>query len=183
MGAGDITKMIKKINLGCHTRIRPDYINYDKDNYPGVDAIGTIEDLSRYAGNTFDEIYASNVLEHVSHTETVKVLKGWYRVLAPNGVLKISVPDFDRAIEIYQTNGLCPWVVNFLWGDQIYDGANHYVAFNQESLTRALKEAGFEDISRVEQLPGNQPDECSNLRSNQDGRFVCLNMIAVKGDK
>lgn len=172
--------MIKKLNLGCHTRIRPDYINFDKDNYPGVDAIGTIEDLTRYADNTFEEVYASNVLEHVSHTETANVLKGWYRVLSDGGVLKISVPDFDRAIEIYQTHGLCPWVVNFLWGDQIYDGAQHQVAFNEEYLTRVLKEAGFTDISRVDRLPGNQPDECSNLVSNIDNRLVCLNLVCVK---
>lgn len=172
--------MPMKINLGCHTRIRPGYINYDKDNYPGVDAIGTIEDLGRYADKTFSEIYASNILEHIPHVRTVKTLKEWFRVLSVGGVLKISVPDFDRAIEIYRTHGLGPWVVNFLWGDQVYNGADHRVCFNEEYLTRVLKEAGFSDISRVDQLPGNQPDECSNLVSNVDNRFVCLNMVAIK---
>lgn len=172
--------MIKKINLGCHTRIRPDYVNYDKDDYPGVDAIGSVEDLSRYADNTFTEVYASNILEHVPHVRTVATLKEWYRVLAPGGVLKISVPDFDRAIEIYQRCGLAPWVVNFLWGDQVYDGAEHRVCFNEPYLTRVLKEAGFSEVSRVEKLVGNQPDECSNLISNIDGKPVCLNMVCVK---
>jgi ubiquinone/menaquinone biosynthesis C-methylase UbiE len=125
------------------------------------------------------EVYASNVLEHFPHTRTGEVLKEWRRVLAPGGVLKVSVPDFDRAVEIYQKCNLAPWVINFLWGDQGYPGAFHYCGFNEVVLRSALKDAGFSDISRVDQLPGSDKVECSNNRSNMDGRLVSLNMVAI----
>lgn len=168
-----------KLNLGCHNSIRPGYINIDKDKYEGVDVVCDVSKLP-FPDNHVNEVYASNVLEHFPHTKTLEVLKEWHRVMAPGSVLKISVPDFDRAIEVYQKKGLCDWIVNLLWGDQIYDGAFHYCAFNEPRLRDLLKKAGFEDISRVERLPGSSNSECSTLVSNIDFKYVCLNMVCVK---
>jgi len=154
-------------------------MNIDKAEYPGVNIVADVAKLDML-NESADEIYASNILEHFSHTRTLEILKDWYRILAVDGVLKISVPDFDRTVEIYHKRGLCPWVVNILWGDQGYDGANHYCAFNEETLTALLKQAGFKDVSRVERLPGNQSGECSNLVSTIDNKLACLNMVAVK---
>ena len=148
--------------------------------YPGVDLVADVFSLPQYKDGSVTELYCSNILEHASHTRTVAILKEWRRLLCDGGVLKLSVPDFDRAIEIYRNHGLCEWVCNFLWGDQGYEGANHYIAFTEDSLRKALEQAGFTDISRVEQLPGNQDGECSNLRSNIDGKLVCLNLVIVK---
>ncbi len=50
-----------------------------------------------------DLIYASHVLEHISHNEVLKVLKEWYRVLKKGGILRLSVPDFDKLIDVYLT--------------------------------------------------------------------------------
>jgi SAM-dependent methyltransferase len=168
-----------KLNLGCHSHAKKGYVNIDKDKYPGVDVVGDVFNLDM-APNTASEIYVSNILEHCHHTKTLEVLKSWNKILAPGGVLKISVPDFRRALDIYLQRGLEDWVVNFLWGDQVYDGAFHYCAFDEARLTRLLREAGFTDISRCEFLPGAGKDCCSTLVSNIDGKPVCLNMIAVK---
>ena len=169
-----------KLNLGCHTRIKPGYVNIDKDFYPGVDRVGGVDSLPAFEDNSVDEIYASNIIEHFAHTETKRILTEWHRILKKDGILCISVPDFDRAIQIYLSCGLCNWVRNFLWGDQGYAGAFHYTAFNESTLTTILKDAGFSEISRVEKLPNSSPDECSNLISTHDNRTVCLNLIAIK---
>jgi len=169
-----------KLNLGCHNRPKEEYTNVDMDQYPGVDMVSDVSKLD-LPDSCAEEIYASNVLEHFPHTRTMEVLKEWNRLLKEDGILKISVPDFDRAIEIYQKSGLCDWVVNFIYGDQGYPGAFHYCAFNEIRLTKILKEAGFSEVSRVEYLPSAGPDECSMLVSNVDMKPVCLNMVAVRG--
>lgn len=168
-----------KLNLGCHNRIKPGYINIDKDKYPGVDVTCDVFKLDM-ADCVADEIYASHILEHASHKRTIEILKDWHRVLKVGGILKVAVPDFKRTIEIYLQRGMEDWVVNFLWGDQIYEGANHYCAFDEGRLTKCLKAAGFNDISRVERFIGASPGECSNNISNLDGKSVSLNMVAVK---
>lgn len=132
------------------------------------------------ADGVADEIYASHILEHASHKRTIDILKDWHRVLKVGGVLKVAVPDFRRTIELYLQTGMNDWVVNYLWGDQIYDGANHYCAFDEGRLTKCLKAAGFGEISRVEKLIGASPGECSNNISTLDYKPVSLNMVAVK---
>ena len=168
-----------KLNLGCNTRIREGYVNVDKDKYPGVDVVTDVSKLP-FPDNYADEVYVSHILEHFPHTKTVDVLKEWHRILKPGGMLKIAVPDFARTIELYYKTGLCDWIVNYLWGDQIYEGANHYCGFDEARLRKMLKLAGFTDIARVENLPGYQEDECSTNVSNLDGKPVSLNMVAIK---
>lgn len=133
-----------------------------------------------FPDNSASEIYVSHILEHFPHTRTQEVLKEWYRVLKPQGVLKIAVPDFKRTVEIYLTTGLNQWIINYLWGDQCYEGANHYCGFDEDSLTKLLKSVGFEEVSRVEELPGSSKEECSNNRFNLDNKPVSLNMVAIK---
>jgi len=168
-----------KLNLGCHDRIRPGYINIDRDKYDGVDVVADVSKLP-YKDGEADEVYVSHILEHFSHTRSLEVVKEWARVLKSGGVLKIAVPDFARTIELYCRTGLNNWIINYLYGDQIYEGAFHYCAFDESRLTRLLKDAGFIDICRVDKLPGNQDTECSNNVSNIDFKPVSLNMVAIK---
>lgn len=169
-----------KLNLGCNTRIRKGYTNCDKDKYLGVDRVGDVFDLHEIPDDSIAEIYASHILEHARHRRTLDILKEWKRVLKPGGVLKISVPDFKRAVELYMQTGLCDWIEYFLWGDQIYEGADHMQGFDEGRLRKYLEEAGFTDITRVDTLPGAEKGECSTNLSTLDRKPVSLNMVAVK---
>jgi SAM-dependent methyltransferase len=50
---------------------------------------------------TVDAIYASHVFEHISVYRCPRVLADCYRVLIPNGVIRIIVPDVATSIEQY----------------------------------------------------------------------------------
>ena len=172
-----------KLNLGCHNTIKPGHINVDCDHYPGVDMVADVFDLN-LPENHADEIHASNILEHAPHRETLNILKHWYGILKENGILQISVPNFDILMKAYQEQGLCNWVRNQIWGDQEYNGAFHYTSFTEKTLTEYLKQAGFREANRVERLPGSTIHECSNNRvygsKYLEGEFVSLNMVAIK---
>lgn len=176
-----IASKIAGLNLGSRNRAIPDFLSMDCDPHDGVDIVGDISDLSRFADNSVGEIYASHILEHFPHTKTEAVLKEWLRVIEPGGKLYVGVPDFARAIEIYSVTGLRPWITNFLMGDQEYKTAFHYRLFDEESLSFMLRAAGFADCFRVEYFPIGDPLDCSNMVSNIDKQSVSLNMIAVKG--
>ena len=66
----------------------------------GVDFVGDIQDLSRFADASVDEIYASHVLEHVSQAAVLATLKGLYRILKPDSRLMISAPDLETLCKI-----------------------------------------------------------------------------------
>ncbi|MCS5698635.1 methyltransferase domain-containing protein [Cyanobium sp. FGCU-52] len=75
-----------------------------------VDHIGKAEDLSGFEDNTFAEVYASHVLEHLDYQSTLPAaLKEWHRVLAPEGRLMVSVPDLGTLCKLYsQQHSLTP---------------------------------------------------------------------------
>jgi 2-polyprenyl-3-methyl-5-hydroxy-6-metoxy-1,4-benzoquinol methylase len=53
-----------------------------------------------------DFVYMIHVLEHVSHLNIETTLREVQRILKSGGVLRISVPDFDKIIGSYKDNNL-----------------------------------------------------------------------------
>ena len=169
-----------QLNLGCRTRVLDGWKNFDCDPHPGVDIVGDIRNLSAFSDGSVTEIMASHCAEHVPHTETLPMLKEWARVLEPGGKLYVAVPDFERCVQLYGLIGLDDWIVRFLCGDQEYKTAYHYNLFDEERLSRLLKEAGFSESFRVEQFPIGDPSDCSTLVSNIDNQPVSLNMVGIR---
>ena len=169
-----------RLNLGARNRAIPGFLSIDCDPHPGVDIVADVSDLSGFADGSVSEIVASHILEHFPSNRTLPVLKEWGRVLKNGGILYLGVPDFKRAVELYLQRGLNEWVQNWLWGDQGYSTAYHYVGFDAPKLKGLVLEAGFSEVSRVEELPVHCPGDCSNLVSNIDGKRLSLNMVCVR---
>lgn len=174
------TKEVLRLNLGCRDKQIPGFKGMDIDIHRGVDYVGDVSDLSRFADNSVFEIFASHILEHFPHPRTLSVLKEWNRVLVPGGILYVGVPDLARVVEITCAVGLTDWAVNYLVGDQGYDTAYHYNIFDEHRLRRYLMDAGFKRADKVERLAPSSDNDCSNLISTYDGRLAGLNMEAIK---
>ena len=86
-----------------------------------------------------------------SHTvfdrdELPTVLAEWRRVLAPGGILRLSVPDFEVMSRLYRAGLKLEWFLGTLYG-KIPDGKGGYVyhrtTFDELSLSDVLTTAGF----------------------------------------
>ena len=85
-------KSAKKLNLGCGVDIKSGWVNLDSAAIAGVDVVHDIEKLPLpFTDNTFDEILAQDVLEHI---EYISVLKDLHRILKNGGVLTVRTPHF-----------------------------------------------------------------------------------------
>ena len=61
-----------------------------------------------YPDNTFDAIYSSHVLEHLTVKEANALLKEVYRVLKKGGIFRIVVPDLENiCVEYLKYLNLC----------------------------------------------------------------------------
>ena len=89
------------IHLGCGEVNAPGFINVDTIPFSHVHYVQQVEDLRIFPSKYAELIYASHVLEHISHREVAKVLTEWYRVLKEGGILRLSVPDFDKLLKVY----------------------------------------------------------------------------------
>lgn len=62
---------------------------------PGVTpVVGDCTDLSRFAGGSFDVVFASNLLEHLERPDCLRLLAEAKRVLRPGGRLMLVQPNF-----------------------------------------------------------------------------------------
>jgi predicted SAM-dependent methyltransferase len=135
-----------KLHLGCGKRFLPGFIHVDAVDYPHIDHVSTIDNLSFLPDESVDLIYNCHVLEHFKRREVGRVLREWYRVLKPGGVLRTSVPDFAALCEVYSRHQDLGLVIGPLFGRQDYLYNIHYNVFDLASLARELKAAGFADI-------------------------------------
>jgi SAM-dependent methyltransferase len=175
----------RRLHVGSGVQLIPGFVNMDADaSIPGIDLTGSVEDLSRFADNQFDEIYMSHVLEHIPYARVPGVLAGLHRVLGPGGVLRISVPDLDRICRLYVdhidwfTPPHNPWL-GILYGGQADDYDYHKGGFNLRYLDGLLRASGFESVTEV------PPTEEFGVRdgsfSNRPFGPVSLTVTATKG--
>ena len=115
-----------------------------------------VQTLNEVPDGSAERLYASHVLEHISHVQVPEVLATWQRKLQPGGSLTINVPDMEwiaeailgrRTSSHYQTwwgrNG---WVA-VLYGLQDHPGEYHRSGFTHSSLIELLARAGFEQTT------------------------------------
>lgn len=142
----DWKKKKMKLHLGCGKRHLPGFVHIDAVEYPHVDHVATIDNLSFIPDDSIELIYNCHVLEHFKRKEVGRVLTEWRRVLQPGGVLRVSVPNFSVLCDIYQRYGKLDMVIGALFGRGDYLYNIHYNVFDFDSLADALKQAGFTNV-------------------------------------
>jgi predicted SAM-dependent methyltransferase len=169
-----------KLNIG--SRAKADgWKNFDILPGPEVDFVGDCVDLSQFADNSVETIYASHVLEHISYQQDLQAaLKEWFRVLEPGGTLMISVPDLEMLCRLYLSPTLQAehrfQIMQIMFGGQVDEYDFHAVGLSYELLSYYLNTAGFAEIKRVENF-GLFLD-CSLVQVA--GVFISLNVTAQK---
>ena len=126
-----------KINVGAGKNPPEGYINIDRAT--GGEAYPLSQNGIVFDTGVADEIRASHVLEHFSHTMTLAVLKEWIRVLKPGGLLKIAVPDFDHACSLRKSDPLWKY---YIFGGHTDQNDMHGALFTRDDLKDLMREAG-----------------------------------------
>ena len=136
------------LHVGCGPINGPEFVNVDALPYAHVHVVTeNLDDLSGFADGTVDLVYMCHVLEHVKMPQVRRVLREMKRVLKVQGVLRLSVPDFDRLIEVYKAGGENLDVIrNQLMGGQDSQYNIHYSVFNRGGLSDLLREVGFCEV-------------------------------------
>jgi SAM-dependent methyltransferase len=183
----DITKYSARLHLGCgHIRL-PLFCNIDISYTPATDVIDNVKYLKRFPNNYAEEIYACHVLEHFAHEEVLPILKRWYTVLKPGGVIRISVPDIDLIVKIYtanwqhfQTEGNSPWI-GLLYGGQGDPYDFHKTGFNFCWLKFLMQQASFHSIAEYPHEPHFAGDiQDGSLARLPFDDFLSLNILGYK---
>jgi predicted SAM-dependent methyltransferase len=174
------------VHIGCGKVNSPEFINVDAQPFPHVHIVTEdITHLDDFKSGTVDLVYMCHILEHFKADEVEKVLSETKRILKAGGVLRISVPDFDSLIEVYNASGKDVYAISKqLMGGQDNQYNIHYSVLNRKMLTELLKQAGFREVVSWD------PDNCqyhnfkdkASRKLKVEGKeyLISLNLEAVK---
>jgi predicted SAM-dependent methyltransferase len=163
-------------------------VNIDKVYVPGVDLVEDCRLLRSFDIESVDIIYASHILDQFGRWEYLDALRRWHTLLKPQGLLYISVPDFDAIVTAYQFDTGLQRLQGLLHGGQDHPGWTRSVSWNFDSLCGDLWRAGFKpgSIRRYdwESIPdfASRDDYSQSYLPHLDktGRLMSLNLQAEK---
>lgn len=177
-----------KLHLGCGPKYIPGFIHVDVEKYSHVDHQGSVCELP-YPDDSVGLIYASHVLEHFRRSEIHRVLREWFRVLVPGGVLRIAVPDFAACAKIYYEEGLkdgLTGLIGLICGGQRDEYDFHKMIFDEPFLTKVLLTQGFREVRRWDWRLTEHSDVDDYSQAyiphldKEHGTLMSLNLEAVK---
>ena len=144
-----------KVNLGCGDHILEGWQNHDL-LIDKVDVTGPLP----YSDNTVSVILAEHIIEHLDSAGALAMLDSCHRILAPGGVLRISVPALDK---IMLLDGAYENYLNVLLSQEgrtiknrkdsinmVLTEWEHKTWWTTELLRTVLWARGFKNINEVE---------------------------------
>lgn len=173
------------LHIGYGEINSPEFINIDARPLAHIHVVtNDITNLSDFGDSSVDLVYMCHILEHIKRNDLKKVLSEMRRALKDGGVLRISVPDFDKLVDLYNASGKdIKKISHQLMGGQDSEYNIHYSVFNYQRLSELLKEVGFNKV--VSWDPDNYryhdfKDSASRKKKKPQNRFICLNLEAIK---
>jgi len=119
------------VNLGCGVKVHPEWTNLDFSPYTRMRSHMVIAKMLHWIGllsdqrwkrlnelpedicswnmikgipfphDSFDAVYHSHFLEHLNRSDVPRFLLSCHRVLKPNGIIRVVVPDLEYIAQKY----------------------------------------------------------------------------------
>lgn len=181
-GVEGTSMLLKRLNWGCGPVTAPGWINSDRCYAPGVDLVCDIRAGLPLESDLFDYIVSIHALPQLAYGDLDPVLRELRRVLKPQGILRLGLPDMDKAIQAYLRNDrdyfLVPdKVVHSTSGKMItqllWYGFS-YMMFTHEFTKELLEKAGFHTIRpcRFKESCTSYPDIVALDNRERESLFV-----------
>lgn len=169
---------LKKLNLGSGRHELDGWLNTDiRRRAPGVVHLD-VRKRFPFDDETFDYVFTEHTIEHVAFEEGEFMLRECHRVLKPDGKVRVSTPDLDRMLGLWQRrNDRMPreysrWVIDSFLPDlarrgmyhpvhvinNVFQNWDHKFLYNADLLRATLEQAGFVDIQRTGHGESDDPE-------------------------
>lgn len=107
---------------------------------------------------SIDVVFTSHFLEHLSKTDGYRLLQESFRVLKPNGLIRIAVPDLDIAIKKFNAGEIESTQDLFFYTSEDCDFSAHKYNYTFDTLKNKLEKIGFKNVIKCNYQEGECPD-------------------------
>jgi len=171
--------MDTKLNLGCFNKKLPGFINIDIRPDCNPDLVDNAFILSKIQDNSIDLIYASHMLEHLTYVETKTALETWFKKLTKGGILRLAVPDLEKACSLFLLTKDKNLVKSMFWGSQRHEFDMHKNGWSFEDIKKELIDVGFSNICLWDWQTTEPHNYCDDYSSSywppMHKKFLCAN--------
>lgn len=173
---------VQRLNLGCGPRPPAGWINADIKPADGVQLVGDILDGLALDDASIAYAVAIHFLQDLPWPDIPKALSELKRVLKPGGVLRLALPDLDRAIDAYRRRDKgyfyvpdedarsvgAKLVTQIIWYGSVL------TPFTFDFAEELLHDAGFSAVCRCpfKQTASSHPDIVSLDNRERESLFV-----------
>lgn len=182
----DVSKLkpnARYLNVGCGPSGKEGDLWLNIDGWPDNNVDATL-DLRRelpFGDERFKGVFAEHFFEHLDFEHAVVFLSECYRILAPGGHIRISVPDGQIYLDKYFTDR--SWMLERRKWNRRLDTPmgvlnevfrqeyEHKYCYDFETAELLLRKCGFQKVNRVDFGSGGDPEL---LIDRADRRFESL---------
>ncbi len=133
-----------------------EFLNVDIADLPKVDLVFDIRRRFPIADSVIAEIFSAATLEHFREKDNIHILREFYRILQPEGLLQVSTPDIEAIARGLLAGDDLAIINQHLFGkfkgDTTEDYDLHRWMSPASNMIAVLQDIGFID---VEQIPNN----------------------------
>lgn len=154
-----------KLNCGCGQCPKTGWINIDL--FLKADLHLDLREKLPFSESSASVIYTEHFFEHLEYpTDALHFLREVFRVLQPNGIFHVGVPDTEEPLKAYAANDHeyfkiarerwhPKWCTTKMHSINYHfrQGDEHKYAYDEETLTQCLRKSGFVSIKRRAFIP------------------------------
>ena len=153
----------RKLQLGAGEHPHAGWLNTDLHGYGRDSELVYLDVRKRFPlpDASFDLVYSEHMLEHLTYAEGQHCLRESFRVLRPDGRIRVATPSLEQLARLYDGGDVqeryVRWAVETLEPElqaplpgvvvnNFFRSWGHRFIYDAQTLRHALTEAGFVDI-------------------------------------
>lgn len=151
-----MTAAVRRLNWACGPRGAPGWFNSDRRAGEGIQHTGDILQGLPLGSDSLDYAVTIHGLQDLAVQDVLPALRELHRALKPGGVLRVSVPDLDRAIRAYLEKDHAYFYIRDAEAESIGGKLSYQMTwygsvralFTFHFLEELLRKAGFREVRR-----------------------------------
>lgn len=152
--------LVPSLHLGCGPYQLTGWLNTDySPTSPDIIFLDATH-VFPFDDNTFNFVYSEHMIEHLSLEGGINLIKESFRVLKPNGRIRLTTPNLNFLFELYANSEISKKYIKFASDEFIKSGYyseamvinnfmrawGHQFIYDERTLTRILESNGFRNV-------------------------------------